>query len=145
VEPMEDQQLLATAGNFAIAILLALSVGVEREKRKSEEEDTGHIAGLRTFTLLALLGAVAGWLSREASSPWILAAAVLVVGTLITAGYFVNAKPGPDGKGGDHRGGGANCLSARRHGHVRRPGAGNRPWRPALRSASRSPSPRKRP
>src|SRR5262249_58760996 len=106
---MEDQQLLATAGNFAIAILLALSVGVEREKRKSEEEDTGRIAGLRTFTLLALLGAVAGWLSRETSSPWILAAAViLVVGALITAGYFVNAKPGPDGKGGDHRGGGAN-------------------------------------
>jgi uncharacterized membrane protein YhiD involved in acid resistance len=50
---MEDQQLLATAGNFAIAILLGALVGVEREKRKSEEEDTGHIAGLRTFTLLA--------------------------------------------------------------------------------------------
>src|SRR5215471_693964 len=97
---MEDQQLLATAGNFAIAILLGALVGVEREKRKSEEEDTGHIAGLRTFTLLALLGAVAGWLSRETSSPWILTAAVLVVGTLISAGYFVNAKPGPDGKGG---------------------------------------------
>jgi MgtC family len=96
---MDDQQLLATAGNFAIAILLGALVGVEREKRKSEEEDTGHIAGLRTFTLLALLGAVAGWLSRETSSPWILAAAVLVVGALITAGYFVNAKPGPDGKG----------------------------------------------
>jgi uncharacterized membrane protein YhiD involved in acid resistance len=92
---MEDQQLLATAGNFAIAILLGALVGVEREKRKSEEEDTGHIAGLRTFTLLALLGAVAGWLSRETSSPWILAAAVLVVGALITAGYFVNAKGRP--------------------------------------------------
>jgi uncharacterized membrane protein (DUF4010 family) len=96
---MDDQQLLATAGNFAIAILLGALVGVEREKRKSEEEDTGHIAGLRTFTLLALLGAVAGWLSRETSSPWILAATVLVVGALVTAGYFVNAKPGPDGKG----------------------------------------------
>src|SRR5689334_13162524 len=95
---MEDRQLLATAGNFAIAILLGALVGVEREKRKSEEEDTGHIAGLRTFTLLALLGAVAGWLSRETSSPWILAATVLVVGALVTAGYFVNAKPGPDGK-----------------------------------------------
>jgi uncharacterized membrane protein YhiD involved in acid resistance len=57
---MDDQQLLATAGNFAIAILLGALVGVEREKRKSEEEDTGHIAGLRIFTLLALLGAVAG-------------------------------------------------------------------------------------
>jgi uncharacterized membrane protein (DUF4010 family) len=96
---MDEQQLLATAGNFAIAILLGALVGIEREKRKSEEEDTGHIAGLRTFTLLALLGAVAGWLARETSSPWILAAAALIVGALVTAGYFVNAKPGPDGKG----------------------------------------------
>jgi uncharacterized membrane protein (DUF4010 family) len=49
--------------------------------------------------LLALLGAVAGWLTRELSSPWILAAAVLVVGAFVTAGYFVNAKPDPDAKG----------------------------------------------
>jgi uncharacterized membrane protein (DUF4010 family) len=96
---MDEKQLLATAGDFAIAILLGALIGIEREKRKSEEDDTGHIAGLRTFTLLALLGAVAGWLTRELSSPWILAAAVLVVGALVTAGYFVNAKPDPDAKG----------------------------------------------
>jgi uncharacterized membrane protein (DUF4010 family) len=98
---MDQQQLIATAGDFAVAILLGALVGIEREKRKSEEGDTGHIAGLRTFTLLALLGAVAGWLSREASSAWILTAAVLSVGALLTAGYFVNAKasPDPDGKG----------------------------------------------
>jgi uncharacterized membrane protein (DUF4010 family) len=96
---MSEQQLLATAGDFAIAILLGALIGIEREKRKSEEDDTGHIAGLRTLTLLALLGAVAGWLTRELSSPWILAAAVLVVGALVTAGYFVNAKTDPDAKG----------------------------------------------
>jgi uncharacterized membrane protein YhiD involved in acid resistance len=96
---MDYQELLATAGDFAIALLLGALVGIEREKRKSEEDDTGHIAGLRTFTLLALLGAVAGWLSRETSSPWILATALLTVGAFVTAGYFVNAKPGPDAKG----------------------------------------------
>jgi uncharacterized membrane protein (DUF4010 family) len=96
---MDYQELLATAGDFAIALLLGALVGIEREKRKSEEDDTGHIAGLRTFTLLALLGAVAGWLSRETSSPWLLAAALLTVGAFVTAGYFVNAKPGPDAKG----------------------------------------------
>jgi uncharacterized membrane protein (DUF4010 family) len=96
---MDYQELLATAGDFAIALLLGALVGIEREKRKSEEDDTGHIAGLRTFTLLALLGAVAGWLSRETSSPWMLATALLTVGAFVTAGYFVNAKPGPDAKG----------------------------------------------
>jgi uncharacterized membrane protein YhiD involved in acid resistance len=66
---MDYQELLTIAGGFAIAILLGALVGIEREKRKSEEDDTGHIAGFRTFTLLALLGAVAGWLSHETSSP----------------------------------------------------------------------------
>jgi uncharacterized membrane protein (DUF4010 family) len=96
---MSEQELLATAGDFAIAILLGALVGVEREKRKAEEDDTGHIAGLRTFILLALFGAVAAWLERETSAPWILAAAILSVGALVVAGYFVNAKPGADGKG----------------------------------------------
>src|SRR6185369_11479024 len=96
---MTDQELLATAADFAIAILLGALIGIEREKRKSEEDDTGHVAGLRTFTLLALLGAVAGWLERETSAPWILAAAILIVGALVIVGYFINAKPGPDDKG----------------------------------------------
>ena len=93
---MTDQEPLATAGDFAISVLLGALIGIEREKRKSEEDDTGHVAGLRTFTLLALLGAVAGWLERETSAPWILAAAILIVGALVIVGYFINAKPGPD-------------------------------------------------
>jgi len=96
---MTDQELLATAGDFAIAILLGALIGIEREKRKSEDDDTGHVAGLRTFTLLALLGAVAGWLERETSAPWILAAAILIVGALVIVGYFINAKRGPGDKG----------------------------------------------
>jgi uncharacterized membrane protein (DUF4010 family) len=96
---MDYQELLAIAGDFAIAILLGALVGIEREKRKSEEQETGHIAGLRTFTLLALLGAVAGWMSRETSSPWILAAALLIVGAFVVAGYFVTARSNPEGHG----------------------------------------------
>ena len=66
---MTDQELLATAGDFAISVLLGALIGIEREKRKSEEDDTGHVAGLRTFTLLALLGAVAGWRDLGALDP----------------------------------------------------------------------------
>src|SRR4029079_9213623 len=93
---MTDQEPLATAGDFAISVLLGALIGIEREKRQSEEDDTGHVAGLRPFTLLALLGAVAGWLERETSAPWILAAAILIVGALVIVGYLINAKPGPD-------------------------------------------------
>jgi uncharacterized membrane protein (DUF4010 family) len=96
---MDQQQLIAVAGDFAIAILLGTLVGIEREKRKAEEQEPGHIAGLRTFTLLALLGAAAGFISKNLSSPWILAAALLIVGAFIVAGYFVTARSSDGGKG----------------------------------------------
>lgn len=54
---------------------------------------------MRTFTLLALLGAAAGFLSKNLSSPWILAAALLVVGAFIVAGYFVTTRSSDGGKG----------------------------------------------
>jgi uncharacterized membrane protein YhiD involved in acid resistance len=56
---MEYRELLAVALDFATAILLGALVGIEREKRKVEEEKTGQIEGLRTFILLALFGAAA--------------------------------------------------------------------------------------
>jgi uncharacterized membrane protein (DUF4010 family) len=96
---MEQEQLIVAAGDFAIAILLGALVGIEREKRKMEEQEPGHIAGLRTFTLLALLGAAAGFLSRTLSSPGILPAALLIVGAFIVAGYFVTARSSEGGKG----------------------------------------------
>ena len=48
---MAYPELLAVALDFATALLLGALVGIEREKRKSEEEQTHHIAGLRTFIL----------------------------------------------------------------------------------------------
>jgi uncharacterized membrane protein (DUF4010 family) len=96
---MEQQELIVVTGDFAIAILLGALVGVEREKRKMEEQEPGHIAGLRTFTLLALLGATAGFLSKTLSSPWILPAALLIVGAFIFAGYSVTARSSDGGKG----------------------------------------------
>jgi uncharacterized membrane protein (DUF4010 family) len=46
--------------NFAIAILIGALIGIEREKRRDTEQTIG---GLRTFILLAMLGAIGGWLS----------------------------------------------------------------------------------
>ena len=88
---MEYQELLKVALNFATTILLGALIGIEREKRKEEGHDASGIAGLRTFTLIALFGAAVGWLSHETASPWVLAGGLLIVGTFVVAGYFVAA------------------------------------------------------
>jgi uncharacterized membrane protein (DUF4010 family) len=71
--------------DFATALLIGALIGVEREKRKSEGME--GIGGLRTFILFALVGAVAGFLSRGGGIPWVLLAVLLPVSALIFAGY----------------------------------------------------------
>jgi uncharacterized membrane protein (DUF4010 family) len=96
---MEHHDLLDVALDFAIAILLGALVGVEREKHKREKTDTSQIGGLRTFILLALLGACAGWLSHEMATFWILAGALLIVGAFVVVGYFVTTRGTPQSAG----------------------------------------------
>ncbi|HXG79277.1 MAG TPA: MgtC/SapB family protein [Methyloceanibacter sp.] len=96
---MAYQELLDLAFSFATAVLLGALIGIEREKRKTEEQESGGIAGLRTFTLLALFGAAAGWLAKEVSSPWIVAAGLIVVGAVVVAGYLAAARANPDSTG----------------------------------------------
>jgi len=89
---MDQKELLSVALDFATAILLGALIGIEREKRKQDEESTGHIAGLRTFTLIALLGAATAWLSKSLQAEWILPVVLLILGVLVVAGYTVTAK-----------------------------------------------------
>ena len=96
---MAYPELLTVALDFATAILLGALVGIEREKRKSEEEETHHIAGLRTFILLALFGAAAGFMSRLLSEPWIFGVSLLIVGAYVVAGYYVSTRTSQNGKG----------------------------------------------
>ncbi len=89
---MDQQQLLTLAWDFATAILLGALIGIEREKRKQEDDDADYIAGLRTFTLIALLGAATAWLSKSLQAEWILPVVLLILGVLVVAGYTVTAK-----------------------------------------------------
>jgi uncharacterized membrane protein YhiD involved in acid resistance len=57
---------LGVIWDFATALLIGALIGVEREKRKSEDREG---IGLRTFILFALVGAVAGFLSRGSGVP----------------------------------------------------------------------------
>ena len=63
----------ASSGTSPPRCLIGALIGVEREKRKSEGLE--GIGGLRTFILFALIGAVAGFLSRGDGVPWVLLAA----------------------------------------------------------------------
>lgn len=95
---MADLPDLGVLSEFATALLIGVLVGVEREKRKLEEGDQG-IAGLRTFILVALIGAVAGYLAEVAALPWLVVAAVIAVAGPVTAGYVTLARVRPDSLG----------------------------------------------
>jgi uncharacterized membrane protein (DUF4010 family) len=89
---------LETLRNFAIALLIGALVGLEREHRKPAQGSSA-IPGIRTFTLMALVGAVAAWMSREFATPWILVGATLGVAATIVAGYVVQARRDPESIG----------------------------------------------
>jgi len=64
---------------FSVALGIGLLIGVEREK--SRQSGIPVVAGARTFTLVALLGAVSQTLGGE----WLVVAAMLAVGLLALA------------------------------------------------------------
>jgi uncharacterized membrane protein (DUF4010 family) len=68
---------------IAVAGGAGLLIGLERERRKRQP---GHVAfaGVRTFTLAALAGAIAQALAQ----PWIVVAGALLLGALITVAYM---------------------------------------------------------
>src|SRR5207249_10378250 len=85
---------LATVRDFGTALLIGALVGTEREKRRSAEAEAS-IGGLRTFVLVALLGAIAGWLANALHMPALLVAVLLVVGAAVLAGYVLAARVHP--------------------------------------------------
>jgi uncharacterized membrane protein (DUF4010 family) len=95
---MDNELDLGTIRNFVDALLIGALVGIEREKRKSAEAEAG-IGGLRTFILLALLGAIAGWLAGALHMPAVFVAVVVVVGAAVLAGYVLAARAQPESLG----------------------------------------------
>ena len=89
---------LATVRDFGTALLIGALVGTEGEKRRSAEAEAS-IGGLRTFVLVALLGAIAGWLANALHMPALLVAVLLVVGAAVLAGYVLAARVHPDSLG----------------------------------------------
>lgn len=67
------------------AALLGFLIGLERERKR---DLLGSIfAGIRTFTLISLFGALSGLLAR-ALTPWVLVASLLALATLFALAYW---------------------------------------------------------
>ncbi|MCC6271650.1 MAG: MgtC/SapB family protein, partial [Microbacteriaceae bacterium] len=69
---LEDGLLQRTA----LAVAIGLLIGIQRGWQKRQLPDGGRVAGIRTFTLIGLLGGLCGLLSRHAS-PLLAAAGLL--------------------------------------------------------------------
>lgn len=95
---MEQALDLATVEDFGTALLIGALIGIEREKRKNEEQDIAG-SGLRTFILIAEVGAVAGWLSHSLQMPWLLVAALVAVAACVLSAYVLGARVQPNSLG----------------------------------------------
>ncbi len=77
--------------NFLIALALGALVGLEREYARYRRKAQSY-AGIRTYPLIALFGALAAYLG-VIISPWILFISLFLVGGIIIIAYFaVNEK-----------------------------------------------------
>ena len=75
-----------TALGLAVALGAGLLIGLERERRKGQGQDR-EAAGIRSFTLAALTGALSLWLARSLASPALVAVGALVVGSLAVLAF----------------------------------------------------------
>ena len=82
---------LDLALRFGAAIGLGLLLGLERERKRDAELLFG---GVRTFALIALLGAVGGFVERELYQGWLLLVAFVAVSALVVVSYISSAARG---------------------------------------------------
>ena len=77
---------------FALAGLIGLMVGLERE-HSHQQSETSHFAGIRTFPLMTLLGCTAALLSGE-GQPWLFAVGFAGLAVLVLIVYAFSAREG---------------------------------------------------
>ena len=83
--------------SLALAALAGLLIGLEREQsRPPLDEKRAFLGGIRTYPLIALVGAVAMMLSR-AVGPWALVTGGLSLGALLALSYWRDAAQGHAG------------------------------------------------
>ena len=86
-----DLEFDAYLPGLAIALAIGLLIGAEREWSQRLEKTERVMAGIRTFGLLGLLGALAVVLN-DVLGPYAWAAILLAVAMLVVAGYIAEAR-----------------------------------------------------
>lgn len=82
-----EMEVSSVLGRLGIAVGLGLLVGLQRERAQSA------IAGLRTFALTAMTGALSALLAL-ALGGWIVAAAIVVIGAFVVMGNLIKLRAG---------------------------------------------------
>lgn len=82
---------LDLAIRFGAALGLGLLLGLERERKRDAELLFG---GVRTFALIALLGALGAFVERELYQGWLLLAAFVALSALVVVSYITSAARG---------------------------------------------------
>jgi uncharacterized membrane protein (DUF4010 family) len=85
-----EQSTLEIFKHLALAILLGALMGLERERSGR------RFAGMRTFPLISLMGAVSALLADLTGSHWVLAAGLIAVTVLAVTGNLLQARRRPD-------------------------------------------------
>ena len=78
---------------FSVSAAIGLLVGLERERKPSAK------AGVRTFTLIALLGSLAALLAEATDSAWTLGAGAIAVTGALVAAYLQDRESVKDDSG----------------------------------------------
>ena len=82
---------LDLAVRFGVAVGLGLLLGLERERKREAELLFG---GIRTFALIALLGAIGAFMQRELNQGWLVIAAFVSLSALVIVSYATTAARG---------------------------------------------------
>ncbi len=82
---------LDLAVRFGVAVGLGLLLGLERERKRDAELLFG---GVRTFALIALLGAIGAFMQRELDQSWLVIAAFVALSALVIVSYATTAARG---------------------------------------------------
>lgn len=83
--------------NFGTALLIGGLLGLEREKRNTREGQGA--AGLRSFVLLATIGAIGGLFAQKLQMPSVLVASILGAAAIVVTAYVAGLRRHPESIG----------------------------------------------
>lgn len=91
-----SEDLLLLIQRALIALALGFLIGLEREYSKRVQDKVEQFAGVRTYTLMALLGFLCAYLALRYGD-WVFIAGLVSLVALVIAAYGLSAKPGAYG------------------------------------------------